>query len=243
MEYKKYSRKEMIKILEKEAILFADTNLGENYIIRQKDIADFIILETERTGHIVQIKFYMPDISEPVATTCGWFLNKINPLLREEIIDRLVSLYKPQIKKLVKSKYSIMRYLLISHQLKWELKIILQNILISFIKNMLWLKKNIIKKERNFIIMEKSIIQVKYEDDFYPRTFHGKEYSYYTNKVLNVGDLVEAPTKYSVKIAKVTRTDVPEDEIKDIKPYMKTITRKIDKNRYINFYEVLEDVA
>lgn len=91
--------------------------------------------------------------------------------------------------------------------------------------------------------MEKSIIQVKYEDDFYPRTFHGKEYSYYTNKVLNVGDLVEAPTKYSVKIAKVTRTDVPEDEIKDIKPYMKTITRKIDKNRYINFYEVLEDVA
>lgn len=92
MEYKKYSRKEMIKILEKEAILFADTNLGENYIIRQKDIADFIILETERTGHIVQIKFYMPDISEPVATTYGWFLNKINPLLREEIIDRLVSL-------------------------------------------------------------------------------------------------------------------------------------------------------
>lgn len=91
--------------------------------------------------------------------------------------------------------------------------------------------------------METNIISVKYEDDFCPRTFNGKEYSYYTNKALNVGDLVEAPTKYGAKIAKVTRIDVPEDEIKNIKPYMKTITRKIDKKRYIDFYEILEDVA
>ena len=91
--------------------------------------------------------------------------------------------------------------------------------------------------------METNIISVKYEDDFCPRTFNGREYSYYTNKALNVGDLVEAPTKYGVKIAKVTRIDVPEDEIKNVKPYMKTITRKIDKKRYIDFYEILEDVA
>ena len=83
----------------------------------------------------------------------------------------------------------------------------------------------------------------QYEDDFCPRTFNGREYSYYTNKILNIGDLVEAPTKYGTKIAKVTRINVPENEIINIKPYMKTITRKINRNRYINFYEIQEDAA
>ena len=64
-----------------------------------------------------------------------------------------------------------------------------------------------------------------------------------TNKILNIGDLVEAPTKYGTKIAKVTRINVPENEIINIKPYMKTITRKINRNRYINFYEIQEDAA
>lgn len=91
--------------------------------------------------------------------------------------------------------------------------------------------------------METNIISVKYEDDFCPRTFNGREYSYYTDKALNVGDLVEAPTKYGTKIAKVTRIDVPENEIKNIKPYMKKIIRKIDRNRYINFYEIQEAAA
>lgn len=91
--------------------------------------------------------------------------------------------------------------------------------------------------------METNIISVKYEDDCYPRTFNGREYSYYTDKVLNIGDLVEAQTKYGTKIAKVTRINVPENEIRDIKPYMKTITCKIDKNRYISFYEIQEVAA
>ena len=91
--------------------------------------------------------------------------------------------------------------------------------------------------------METNIIKVKYEDDLCHRNFNGKEYSYYTNKSLNIGDLVEAPTKYGNKIAKVVETNVPENEIKYIKPYMKTITLKIDRNRYIDFYEIQEDAA
>lgn len=91
--------------------------------------------------------------------------------------------------------------------------------------------------------MNTNIISVKYEDDFCPRTFNGREYSYYTNEILNVGDLVETPTKYGTKIAKVIRINVSEDEIRNIKPYMKTITRKIDRNRYINFYEIQEVAA
>ena len=78
--------------------------------------------------------------------------------------------------------------------------------------------------------METNIIMVKYEDNFCPRVFQGKEYSYYTNKGLSVGDLIEAPTKYGLKVAE------------KIKPYMKTIIRQIDRDRYINFAEV-EEVA
>ena len=90
--------------------------------------------------------------------------------------------------------------------------------------------------------METNIIMVKYEDNFCPRVFQGREYAYYTNKKLFVGDLIEAPTKFGVKVAKVTRINISEEEIKKIKPYMKTIIRQIDRDRYINFAEV-EEVA
>lgn len=90
--------------------------------------------------------------------------------------------------------------------------------------------------------METNIIMVKYEDNYCPRVFQGREYSYYTNKNLTVDDLVEAPTKFGVKVAKVTRVNVSEEEIKKIKPYMKTIIRQIDRDRYVNFAEI-EEVA
>lgn len=91
--------------------------------------------------------------------------------------------------------------------------------------------------------MKTNIIAVKYEDDFFPRTFNGKDYSYYTDKNLLVGDLVEAPTKYGHKIAKVTKINIAEEEIQNIKPFMRKITKKINKDRYLNFAEILEDVA
>ena len=90
--------------------------------------------------------------------------------------------------------------------------------------------------------MTTNIIMVKYEDNYCPRVFQGREYSYYTNKNLTVDDLVEAPTKFGVKVAKVTRVNVSEEEIKKIKPYMKTIIRQIDRDRYVNFAEI-EEVA
>ena len=88
--------------------------------------------------------------------------------------------------------------------------------------------------------MKTNIVMVKYEDNFCPRIFQGKEYSYYTDQELSIGNLAEVPTKYGLKIAMITKIDVPETEIEKIKPYMKTITRKIDKDRYINFAEVRE---
>lgn len=94
------------------------------------------------------------------------------------------------------------------------------------------------EKEKN-----SGYIYVKYEDEHWPRTFGGKEYSYYSDLQLEVGDLVEAPTKYGTSIAKVTRIKVPEEEIKDIIPYIKNITKKINKERFIYYSEIVEDAA
>ena len=88
-----------------------------------------------------------------------------------------------------------------------------------------------------------NIITVKYEDDFFPRTFNGRDYSYFTEQNVSVGDIVIAPTKYGEKIAKVTRVNVQEEEIENIRPFMRKITKKLNKDRYINFNEILEEVA
>ena len=91
--------------------------------------------------------------------------------------------------------------------------------------------------------METNIITVKYEDDFFPRTFNGRDYSYFTEQKLSIGDIVIAPTRYGNKIAKVTRVNVQEEEIENIRPFMRKITQKLNKDRYINFNEIIEEVA
>lgn len=78
------------------------------------------------------------------------------------------------------------------------------------------------------------IVGVKYEDKFEKKTFSGKEYSYYTGINLEVGDIVEVPTRYGKSIAKVTRVDIPEKEIENIKDYMKVIETKINKEDFLN---------
>lgn len=91
--------------------------------------------------------------------------------------------------------------------------------------------------------METNIIGVKYEDKFIPRTFGGKSYSYFTEIKVSVGDIVKAPTQNGTSIARVSKINVPYNEIQEIKPYMKTITKKINRDRYLKFAEILEEVA
>lgn len=86
-------------------------------------------------------------------------------------------------------------------------------------------------------------IYVKYEDEFNRGVFAGKLYSYYTNLDLNVGDLVEAPTKFGMSIAKVSEVNVSEEKVRNIIPFMKEITRKINKDRFINYGEVLDEAS
>lgn len=92
--YPKYNKEEMAEVGKKEGFIFVETSRGDNYIISKNDIADFIVKEAERCEHNVDMAMYVPHdrIEEPILTTCGYFLDKINPKLREEIIDRLVEL-------------------------------------------------------------------------------------------------------------------------------------------------------
>lgn len=89
---------------------------------------------------------------------------------------------------------------------------------------------------------ETNIVAVKYEDMNYPKTFSGRAYSYFTNINLKVGDIVEAPTRYGQSIARVAEVNITEDRIKDIKPCMKTITKKINRDMFLNNI-IVEDAA
>lgn len=91
--------------------------------------------------------------------------------------------------------------------------------------------------------METNIISVKYEDKYMPKTFSGKAYSYYTDIDVEVGDLVVAPTSNGDKIARVSEINIPEFKVEQIKPYLKLITDKIDKEKYLQTDEVLREVA
>ncbi len=91
--------------------------------------------------------------------------------------------------------------------------------------------------------METNIISVKYEDKYMPKTFSGKAYSYYTAIEVEVGDLVVAPTSNGDKIARVSEINIPEFKVEQIKPYLKLITDKIDKEKYLQTDEVLREVA
>lgn len=79
------------------------------------------------------------------------------------------------------------------------------------------------------------VISVKYEDKINPKTFTGKSYKYYTTVDVNVGDFVIAPTVGGDRIARVSEINIPEEKIEDIKPYLKTIEHKIDRENYLKF--------
>lgn len=112
----------------------------------------------------------------------------------------------------------------------------------NFIKNMKKYKLSIIRNWRN-VKMETNIISVKYESNYTPKVFEGKSYSYYSSVDVTVGDLVVAPTAHGDKIARVSEINIPEEKIQLIKPYLKTITLKIDKEKYLKSDQVLEEAA
>ena len=98
--YKVYTKEEMSKIAKEEGFLFVETSNGDNYEIRKSDVADFIMQEANRCGHIVDIYMYLPSgkTEEPFLSTMGCFLNRINQQFRTEIIERLIELQTNKVK-------------------------------------------------------------------------------------------------------------------------------------------------
>ena len=91
--------------------------------------------------------------------------------------------------------------------------------------------------------MATNIVSVKYEDNFEPKVFGGKQYCYYSALPLQIGDLVVAPTASGDKIAMVSEINIDEWKIENIKSLLKTIESKVDRDKYLDEDTVLLEVA
>lgn len=91
-EFDFYSKEEIKELLKNERLVYADDGINE-VVIRYKDIPDFIVDYNNRNG-LTDLKFYAFDgyTVKPIITTLGYFLNRCDPKVREDIIERLVDL-------------------------------------------------------------------------------------------------------------------------------------------------------
>lgn len=85
-----YDENEVRKIIEsKEKHVYVDDGMTE-VIIKKEDIPDYIVYINRECG-LTDLKMFDSDGSQ-ILNTLGEFLDKCNPIIREEIIDRLVNL-------------------------------------------------------------------------------------------------------------------------------------------------------
>ena len=89
------TKEEIEKIInDKVPLYYADTGV-EEVIVREEDIADFIMKVDEiyqDTENMKFIKKLEQKLTRPSLTTYGCYLNKANLELRDKIIDRLTTL-------------------------------------------------------------------------------------------------------------------------------------------------------
>ena len=85
-----YNENEVRKIIEsKEKYVYVDDGMTE-VIIKKEDIPDYIVYINRECG-LTDLKMFDSD-GQQILNTLGEFLDKCNPIIREEIIDRLVNL-------------------------------------------------------------------------------------------------------------------------------------------------------
>lgn len=90
-----YNEKEIKEILKNNVkLVYVDTGMDE-FIARYEDLPDVIVDVANKLYHSINLKIYDfddPDIDNPILTTCGYFLDKCDTTVREDIIERLVKL-------------------------------------------------------------------------------------------------------------------------------------------------------
>lgn len=78
-------------IAKKERYVYVDNGL-ENFVIRRQDIPDFIVYINREIDSIDLEIFDPEEANLVIIRTCGEFLDRCEPEVREEIIERLVKL-------------------------------------------------------------------------------------------------------------------------------------------------------
>lgn len=90
---KPYNKEEIKELLNSNVkLVYVDTGL-EEIVARYEDLPDVIIDINDKLGITdLSVYEYGVDSMTPILTTFGPFLNKCNPNVRSDIIDRLTSL-------------------------------------------------------------------------------------------------------------------------------------------------------
>lgn len=83
------------------------------------------------------------------------------------------------------------------------------------------------------------LVQVQFESLACPGTFGGGNYTYIADNPLAVGDIVNCPTRYGERQAKVVRVDVPIREIQCRVGQLKKITGPAipEANLFAGFFD------
>jgi len=95
-----YNEDEIKQLLNDKVKLVYIDNGSEEFVARYEDLPDIIVDVNEKLGHTENLKVYDFDnliLDEPILTTIGYFLDKCDPNVRSDIIDRLIGLQQGEI--------------------------------------------------------------------------------------------------------------------------------------------------
>ena len=95
---KQYNEKDIVELLKNNVhLVYVDTG-SEEVVARYEDLPDIIVDINDKLGYVVDLNVYdyQNPSSNPILTTFGPFLNKCDPKVREDIIDRLVKLQQEE---------------------------------------------------------------------------------------------------------------------------------------------------
>ena len=95
-----YNEDEIKQLLNDKVKLVYIDNGSEEFVARYEDLPDIIVDVNEKLGHTENLKVYDFDnliLDEPIITTIGYFLDKCDPNVRADIIDRLIGLQQGEI--------------------------------------------------------------------------------------------------------------------------------------------------
>ena len=79
-------------LLSGEKLVYADNGIDE-FVVRYNDLPDFIVDMSRSMGNRCELKVYKypAESMTPILTTIGEFLDRCDPDVRKDIIDRLVA--------------------------------------------------------------------------------------------------------------------------------------------------------